>query len=96
MEQTLKGGKSTSVLILLSFSAAARPPFLMWNNLFSTTVIDTGSAMMPLILLTKFLFSKMYGPCCVDNKRYFGSENSRFNFTVSLNFHFYLNSSFDN
>ena len=28
------------------------------------------------------------GDCCVDNKRYFGSENSRFNFTGSLNFHF--------
>ena len=33
--------------------------------------------------------------CCVDNKRYFGSENSRFNFTVSLVSHFHLDSSDD-
>ena len=33
--------------------------------------------------------------CCIDNKRYFGSENSRFNFTVSLVLHFHLDSSDD-
>ena len=33
--------------------------------------------------------------CCADNKRYFGSENSRFNFTVSLVLHFHLDSSDD-
>ena len=33
--------------------------------------------------------------CCVDNKRYFGSENSRFNFTVSLVLHSHLDSSDD-
>ena len=33
--------------------------------------------------------------CCEDNKRYFGLENSRFNFTVSLVLHFHLDSSDD-
>ena len=61
MEQTLNGRKSTSVPILLSFSAAARLPFPMSNNLFSSTAIDTGSAIIPL--LTKFLFSKVWTHC---------------------------------
>ena len=44
--------------------------------------------------LNLFLNGRHYD-CFEDNKRYFGLENSQFNFTVSLVLHFHLDSSDD-
>ena len=45
--------------------------------------------------IAELLVKKLHTICCEDNKRYFGLENSRFNFTVSLVLHFHLDSSDD-